>query len=129
MSKIALITGGSSGLGFSLAEILGNEGYQIIILARNRTQIDESVSKLTGKNIMAKGFVCDVTSEEQQKETFDKVKTEFGKIDFLILNAGVVTPKLLSDFESAPVLKKDIDIDLWGVVQTAYFYQPLLVEG
>jgi 3-dehydrosphinganine reductase len=128
MAKNALITGGSSGLGFSLAEILGNDGYQILILARNKAQIDNSVEKLKTKNILAKGFVCDIISEEQQKETFNLIKTEYGKIDFLILNAGVVSPKLLSDYESSKELKTDIEIDLWGTIQTAYFYMPLLVE-
>jgi short-subunit dehydrogenase len=129
MSKIALITGGSSGLGYSFAEELGNNGYQIIILARNKSNLEESVKNLENKNISAKGYICDVTIEEQQKEIFSQVRSEFGKIDFLILNAGVVSPKLLSDYETIKDLKKDVEIDLWGTIQTAYFYLPLLIEG
>jgi len=129
MLKTALITGGSSGLGYSIAEILGTQGFQVIILARTKTNIDDSVEKLKSKNIVAKGFVCDVIDEEQQKTTFDLIKKDYGKIDFLVLNAGVVSPKLLTDFNSPSELKKDIEIDLWGAVQTAWFYVPLLVEG
>ena len=52
MTKIAAITGGSSGLGFAFAEILGKQGYDIVILARNKQRIDNAVEELTKKNYM-----------------------------------------------------------------------------
>lgn len=129
MTKTAVITGGSSGLGFSIAEQLGSEGYQIAILARNQQRIDNAIIKLASKNIKAKGFSCDVTNEHQLQEASESVKAEFGKIDFLVINAGEVTTKLLNDYTSVSELKKDLEIDLWGTIQTAYFFTPMLVEG
>ena len=129
MTKIAAITGGSSGLGFAFAEILGQQGYDIVILARNKQRIDNAVEELTKKKINATGIICDITNEKQIQEAAEKIKSDYGKIDFLILNAGEVTTKLLCDYKDISELKKDLDIDLWGTIQTAYFFTPLLVGG
>lgn len=129
MTKIAVITGGSSGLGYALAELLGKQGYRIILLARNEQRLDAAVKELTIKKYIVNGIVCDITNENQVRETSEKLKIKFGKIDFLILNAGEVTTKLLSDYTNIQELKKDLDIDLWGTIQSAYFFTPLLVTG
>ncbi len=129
MKKVALITGGSSGLGFALAELLGQQDYSIIILARNQDKINKSVAALTASKIIAKGFSCDITDEAGLKKCFDQIKSEYGKIDYLVLNAGVVTTKLLSEYQSTSEIKKDLEIDLWGTILTAYQFLPLLGSG
>ncbi|MBA3664823.1 MAG: SDR family NAD(P)-dependent oxidoreductase [Bacteroidetes bacterium] len=129
MKKVALITGGSSGLGFALAELLGKQGYSIIILARNQERINKAVAALVGMGISAKGISCDITSEEGLKKAFEQVKTEYGKIDYLVLNAGVVTTKLLSDYTNAAEMKQDLEIDLWGTILSAHTFLPLLVSS
>ena len=129
MKKVALITGGSSGLGYALAELLGKQGYSIVIVARNQERINKAVSSLSAMNITVKGISCDITSEEGLKKTFEQVKTEYGKIDYLVLNAGVVTTKLLSDYTSAAEMKQDLEIDLWGTILSAHTFLPLLVSG
>ncbi len=129
MKKVALITGGSSGLGFALAELLGKQGYSIIILARNQQKIEEAITRLKASNISAEGYSCDITDEERLKSTFNKVKETYGTVDYLVLNAGVVTTKLLSDYSSSSEIKKDLDIDLWGTILSAYYFQPLLKKG
>ena len=129
MSKTALITGGSSGLGLSFARILGKQGYNIIILARNIQRIDDALNELKELGISARGISCDVSQENQLREAFGKVKAEYGKIDFLIVNAGTVTTKLLSDYSSTEELKRDLDVDLWGCIMSCWFFNPMLVEG
>ncbi|NVO02120.1 MAG: SDR family NAD(P)-dependent oxidoreductase [Bacteroidetes bacterium] len=129
MAKIAVVTGGSSGLGLCLAELLGNQEYKIIILARNQERIDKAIDGLKAKNIQASGISCDITIESQVREAAAKVKAEYGQVDFLVVNAGEVTTKLLVDYETIPELKKDLEVDLWGSIQTSYFFTPLLVEG
>jgi len=129
MTKTAVITGGSSGLGFALAGLLGEQGYHIVLLARNKQRLDDAVGELVKKNYTASGIICDVTSEAQVREASEKLKADYSKIDFLILNAGEVTTKLLCDYSGVAELKKDLDIDLWGTIQTAYFFTPLFVEG
>jgi 3-dehydrosphinganine reductase len=129
MKKLALITGGSSGLGFSIAKQLGTEGYRVILLARNQQRLDTAVEKLVLENSEAIGISCDVTEESQLRDAAERVKREYGKIDFLVINAGEVSTTLLSDYKTIAELKKDLEVDLWGTIQTAYFFTPLLVEG
>jgi len=129
MTKTAVITGGSSGLGYALAELLGKQGYHIVLLARNKQRLGNAIDELAKKNYVANGILCDITNENHVREAFAKLKIDYGKIDFLILNAGEVTTKLLCDYTSVSELKKDLDIDLWGTIQSAYFFTPLLVEG
>jgi NAD(P)-dependent dehydrogenase (short-subunit alcohol dehydrogenase family) len=129
MDRIALITGGSSGLGLAYAQNLGQKGYRIIILARNQERINNALKLLIGQGITAYGISCDITSEQQLSEALSQVKNITPELDFLILNAGEVTPRLLMDFRSVADLKKDIDIDLWGTIQTAWFFVPMLHEG
>jgi 3-dehydrosphinganine reductase len=129
MQKTALITGGSSGLGFALAELLGKQGYAIVIVARNQERINKAVTNLSAMNIKVQGISCDITNEAALKITSEQVKAEHGKIDYLVLNAGVVTTKLLSDYTNAAEMKQDLEIDLWGTILSAHTFQPLLVSG
>ena len=129
MTKIALITGGSSGLGFELAKNLAGQGYTPILLARNREKIDRAVSDISSSGHEAIGFPCDITDEIRLREVCAEVQERFGYIDFLILNAGVVTCKLLCDYASAEELKRDLEIDLWGTILSAHVFLPLLDPG
>lgn len=129
MKKVALITGGSSGLGFAFAQILGKQDYSVILLARNQEKINKAVADLTAKNISAKGISCDITDEAGLKKAVEQVRTEYGKIDYLILNAGVVTTKLLSDYTETSELRKDLEIDLLGTIISAHQFLPLVVNG
>ena len=129
MSKIALITGGSSGLGLAFAKILGKQGFSIIILARNQDKIQLAINELDTLSIKSEGFACDVSDETGLKQTSEIIKAKYGQIDFLILNAGTVTVKLLGDYADVGEIKKDLDTDLFGVIGSAFYFLPMLKEG
>jgi 3-dehydrosphinganine reductase len=129
MSKIALITGGSSGLGFEMAKNLAEKDYSVIILARDQQKIDKAVSELEAEGCTAVGYSCDITDESRLREVCAETKERFGGIDFLVLNAGVVTCKLLSDYTNTADIKHDIDIDLWGTILCSHIFLPLLGPG
>jgi short-subunit dehydrogenase len=129
MEKLALITGGSSGLGLEIANNLGRKGYKIIILARDRGKLDNAVKELSDKGYKADGYQCDITEETQLKEVCKEIRQSYSKINFLVLNAGVVTVKLLSDFIDTRELKYDLEVNLWGTILSAYLFLPLLCEG
>jgi len=129
MKKTALITGGSSGLGFEMADRLGAEGYALILIARNKDRLDQAVKTLSDRGYAVVGYPCDVTDEDGLQAIRDDVRQKFGRIDFLVLNAGIVNCRLLSDFDSIAELKKDLDVDLWGTILSTYFFLPLLDNG
>lgn len=86
--KVALVTGGSRGLGLQMAEALGEMGAQIAISARKTEELDEATSRLKKMNIQATPFVCDIGKREQVAPLADAVLKKFGKVDILVNNAG-----------------------------------------
>jgi NAD(P)-dependent dehydrogenase (short-subunit alcohol dehydrogenase family) len=86
-NKVAVITGGNSGIGFGVAEAFKNEGAVGSITGRNQQTLDESVKELGEGFIGIKG---DVTNTEDLERVFKETFDRFGKIDTLVVNAGGV---------------------------------------
>ena len=112
--KIALITGGSSGLGFSIAKKLAGEGYIPVLVARDTEKLESAVDLLIKAGFTARAFAADVSKTNEIETVARQVEQEFGEIHFLVLNAGVLHTKLLLDYDNMDALKEDIEIDLWG---------------
>ena len=84
-NKVAVVTGGNSGIGFGIAEAFKNEGAVGSITGRNLATIENSVKELGDGFIGIKG---DVTSMDDLEHVFRKTADRFGKIDILVVNAG-----------------------------------------
>ena len=98
--QVALVTGGSSGLGRRFAEVLSAAGATVVICARRRDRLDEVAEQ--DKHLIA--IQCDVTDERAVEGMVERVGTELGRIDILVNNAGghVISPaedELLVDFK------------------------------
>jgi len=88
--KIALVTGGSRGIGAGIALRLAEEGASVAIsYASNKSKADDVVAKLSELDVRAAAFKADASSGEQSQKLVDEVIKEFGRIDILINNAGV----------------------------------------
>ncbi len=98
MTKVAVITGGSSGIGVSLAHELAQRGYRIALAARRTELLDEHVSALEAAGHEAMAVGCDVTDVESVRELADRVRAEWGAIDMAIANAGISTRTKASRF-------------------------------
>ncbi len=82
--RVALVTGGSRGLGLEMAEGLAEAGAKIMILARRAEWLDQAMAQLK-----CPGMLCDVSKQDEVQAAVDKTLAEFGRIDILINNAGV----------------------------------------
>lgn len=90
--KVALITGGTKGIGFGIAEAMLKEGIQVAITGRKQSSIRDALLKLNSDGndaTYAIGIEADVRNFESQKEAVRQVVEEFGKIDIVIANAGL----------------------------------------
>ncbi len=92
--KIAVITGGNSGIGRATAQLFNQEGARIALIGRDQTSIDETLAELSGENV---GFKGDVTSAKDLNGFFDQVRSRFGKIDILFINAGIAEQSMIAD--------------------------------
>jgi NAD(P)-dependent dehydrogenase (short-subunit alcohol dehydrogenase family) len=89
--KVALITGGSRGLGLALAEKLGAKGCRIAICARDPEELDRAAQILSSRGIEVFTTPCDVTERPQVTRMLLEVTEHYGSIDILIANAGIIT--------------------------------------
>jgi NAD(P)-dependent dehydrogenase (short-subunit alcohol dehydrogenase family) len=87
-NRVALVTGGSRGLGLQMAEALGEMGAKVAITARKKEELDEAVSHLKKMGVEAKAYVCDIGRREQIGPLADAALKDLGKVDILVNNAG-----------------------------------------
>jgi gluconate 5-dehydrogenase len=86
--RVALVTGGSRGLGLQIAEALGEMGAQVAISARKQDELDSAVQRLKSLGIEARAYTCDIGKRADIPGFADAVLKQFGKVDILVNNAG-----------------------------------------
>ena len=100
MKKVAIITGGTRGIGFSTAKIFLENGYRVAVLGSRKETVDGATNSLKKefdeKDIL--GFYPTLTNEKEVQETFQKIKDAFGRIDVLINNAGLSSSTKLENY-------------------------------
>lgn len=111
--KIALVTGASYGIGFAIAEGFARAGAGIVFNDINQELVDKGMQAYREAGIDARGYVCDVTNEEQVNATVARIEKEVGSIDILVNNAGIIKRVPMHEM-SAAAFRQVIDIDLNG---------------
>lgn len=109
--KVALVTGATYGIGFSIACSLAKAGAKIVFNDINQELIDKGLSAYQSEGIDAIGYVCDVTDEIQVTEMVKKIENEVGIIDILVNNAGIIKRIPMLEM-SVDDFRKVIDVDL-----------------
>ncbi|MBK3562025.1 SDR family oxidoreductase [Streptomyces sp. MBT56] len=92
--KVAVVTGGSSGIGFATARALRDEGARVFITGRRKDALDAAVAEL-GSGVT--GAVCDVSAPPQLDTFYRTVRDRAGRIDVLVANAGIATAAPLGE--------------------------------
>lgn len=93
--KVALVTGASYGIGFALASAFAQAGAKIVFNDIKQELVDKGIAAYKAEGIEAKGYVCDVTSEEQVNAMVAQIEKEVGVIDILVNNAGITKDGLM----------------------------------
>lgn len=96
--RVAVITGGSKGLGKAMAESLGRAGAKLALVARNATELSATAKELKAAGMEAEAFPADVTKEADVRRIEQAVVQRFGKVHILINNAGVNIRKSITEF-------------------------------
>lgn len=88
--KVALITGGNSGIGRAMAILFAKEGAQVVIAARNEARGNETVESIAKSGGQAIFVVCDVRKAEDCQKAVERAIEDFGQLDILVNNAGTI---------------------------------------
>ena len=113
-NKVALITGGTSGIGLSCGELMGSLGARVAVCGTNPMKLEAAVEKLKGKGITAFGETCDVSDGKALQGFAEHTQAEMGPIDIWVSNAGVYPQYSIIDTPEA-VWEKTVDINLKSV--------------
>jgi len=125
--KVAVITGGASGLGKAFAEKFGSAGMKLALADVEVPVLEETVANLRSTGIDAIGIPCDVSDAESVKNFSDSVFSEFGAAHLLCLNAGVAAtgPIVESSLEE---WKWVLGVNLYGIIHGLDAFLPQLVQ-
>ncbi|MGB4966413.1 MAG: 3-oxoacyl-ACP reductase family protein [Microgenomates group bacterium] len=91
-NKVALITGGGTGIGAGIAHMFAREGAQVVVCGRREDPLKKVVDEIDRSGGEAIYCVADISSQEQIREMIETVTMKFGSIDILVNNAGVFIP-------------------------------------
>ncbi|WP_067548282.1 SDR family NAD(P)-dependent oxidoreductase [Nocardia crassostreae] len=130
--KIALITGGTSGMGLAAAQRLLAEGAHVVITGRDKTRLDAAVKELAGTAPDAGDRILavagDVADRGDRDALIEAVRTRYGRLDVLFANAGVGSFQAIGDV-TEDEFDRVVGINFKGVYFTIQQALPLLVDG
>ncbi len=124
--KVAIITGGSKGIGLETAIHLGYEGAKVAIVARNEDHLLKAaayIKEKTGTEVLP--IQADVTKEEDCKHAVEKTAEHFGRLDIIINNAGTANAKPFEEVETS-LWEEDLDLKLFGTIHCSRYALPHL---
>ena len=115
--KVAIITGGSEGIGKAAAQRMAEEGARVIIVARRQETLDEAAQDIRAAT---EGIVLPVSADVSHPDTADRVVQtaldNFGRVDILVNNAGVSMAKPFEEVSDAD-WEYDFDLKVWGAIR------------
>jgi 3-oxoacyl-[acyl-carrier protein] reductase len=120
--KVIVITGGCQGLGRAMAEYLAEKGVKLALVDLNQEKLDEAVAACKAQGVEARAYLCNVANEEQVTQTVAQIAEDFGAINGLVNNAGILRDGLTIKVKDGEMTKLSlaqwqsvIDVNLTGV--------------
>ncbi len=127
--KLAVITGGSRGIGLAIAQAFAKANYDVIIMGREAARLQSAVDELQSHGQSAEKLVCDVTAPASVQTAFQQIRAKHKQIHVLVNNAGVahaLTPAAMLSLET---WKQVIDTNLTGTFLVTQAALPLMSSG
>lgn len=121
--KVAVVTGGNSGIGYATAKNLAAKGATVVITGRSGERVKKAADELD-----VTGIVADVADLNAIDKLVDQVKTGFGKVDILFVNAGIFAPAPVGQ-NSEEMFDQQMGINFKGAVFSIEKFLPVLNDG
>lgn len=122
-NKVAVITGGNSGIGYAAAKSLKDGGARVVITGRRKAAVEKAANELN-----VTGLVADQSRVSDIEQLVGAVKAQFGKVDLLVVNAGITKFSTIEQIEES-LFDEMMDINFKGAYFTLSRFIPLLNDG
>jgi NAD(P)-dependent dehydrogenase (short-subunit alcohol dehydrogenase family) len=130
LGKVAVVTGGSSGIGLAIAHTFVTEGCSVAITGRNEEKLRTAAAELSSVGSgQVVSHLCDVREQYSVDAAFDMTRTRFGRIDILVNNAGISQAPTPVEFTSVEMWREMIDINLNGMFLCTRAALPMMDRG
>jgi len=124
--KVVVITGASSGIGAALAKLLASKKAKLVLGARRAPELTAVVDECKLLGCEAVGVISDVSKKEDCKLLIDSAVQKFGRVDSLVLNAGISVVARLEDVTDMSIFHRVMDVNFFGAIYPTYFALPFL---
>ena len=126
-NQVALVTGGSRGIGRAIAEVFAQAGARVAIVALDRARLAATASELRSQGYVVLDCACDVSQPSAVEATVQQVVGEYGRVDILVNNAGILQAGPITNFAAAD-WERLIAVNLNSVFYFCRAVSPLLAE-
>jgi 3-oxoacyl-[acyl-carrier protein] reductase len=126
--RVALVTGGTRGIGEAIARKLAGEGFAVAISGRTKNSVAEAVERFRRDGIPVGGWPADVRREDEQKALIDFVAQRFGRLDVLVNNAGIGGFAPVDEL-SPELFREVVETNLFGPYYAIHYAAPLMKRG
>ena len=126
--RVVIVTGASSGIGAAACRVLAAAGARVVAGARRADRLDELIEQITGSGGTALAVSCDVRDEDSARALVHRARDEFGRIDVLVNNAGVMLHSRV-DRNLAGQWRQMVETNVLGVLYASGAAIPLMTEG
>jgi NAD(P)-dependent dehydrogenase (short-subunit alcohol dehydrogenase family) len=125
--KVAVVTGGASGIGRSICTYLGQRDAQVVVADRNLEGAEETAAAIAAAGGRAEAACLDVTQSGEVAALIGDTAREMGRIDLLFNNAGI---SINGEFQDVTLAqwRQIVDVNLWGAVYGCHHVYPIMVE-
>ena len=127
--KVVLITGATGGIGAAIAHAFADEGSKLALTSTRQEKLDKLIAELNLPADRVRGFVCDVTKEEDIKAAVEGAKAAFGTIDVVVPNAGYEGKAHPVQDMTLELFEQTYMINVFAVMLTMKYTAPILIEN
>lgn len=125
--KVAIVTGGTRGIGLEIVRLFKQNGAEVILLGSKAETVDKALKTLSEEGIKASGYYPNLSNYDEVKKVADEIIAKFGKIDILVNNAGISANKSI-DNTTSEEFARIIDLNLNGVFNMTKAVVPYMKE-
>ncbi|HEY6930258.1 MAG TPA: SDR family oxidoreductase [Thermoanaerobaculia bacterium] len=126
--RVALVTGGTRGIGAAIARRLARGGFAVFISGRSKESVDQAAAAFAKEKLLVRGFAADARREEDQKKLVDSVADAAGRLDVLVNNAGIGHFEPVDSMPPAR-FREILETNLFGVFYATHYAAPLMKKN